>query len=205
MTSFNNTKRHNKRKFLNKEKRKSVKSLRKKVKVFDVNYSNYGLFKEKIASDNSLMFVAYVANWCHYCKELKKNWPQLLNKLKKIKKLKQDMHVVLIEEQMFKNDPEINVSGYPTIRLYLNGEVIQYGRERTPSKIATFVKGQLNKYNMIKKRQYNKKIKSKSKKLKKYNEKQEKNKQKKTRKQRRKKKQNKNNFFQDNMKSILEI
>ena len=30
------------------------------------------------------MFVAYVANWCHYCKELK-NWPQLLNKLKKLK------------------------------------------------------------------------------------------------------------------------
>ena len=48
MTSFNNTKRHNKRKFLNKEKRKSVKSLRKS-QVFDVNYGNYGLFKEKIA------------------------------------------------------------------------------------------------------------------------------------------------------------
>ena len=201
MISFNNTKRHNKRKFSNKEKRKSVKSLRKKVKVFDVNYGNYGLFKERIASDNSLMFVAYVANWCHYCKELKKNWPQLLNKLKKIKKLKQDMHVVLIEEQMFKNDPEINVSGYPTIRLYLNGEVIHYGRERTPSKIATFVKGQLNKYNMIKKRKYNKRVTSKIK-LKKEKKQKPKNKLKSIK---RKKNKRKKKLFQDNMKSILEI
>ena len=87
---------------------------------------------------------------------------------------------------------------------YLNGEAIQYGRERTPSKIATFVKGQLNKYNMIKKRQYNKKIKSKFKKLKKNEEKQERNKQKKTKKQRKRRKKKKD-FFQDNMKSILEI
>lgn len=204
MTSFKNTTRHNKRKSLNKDKRKSVKKYHKRVKVFDVNYSNYGLFKEKISSDYSLMLVAYIANWCPHCKELKRNWSQLVNKLKKIKKLKQNMHVVLIEEQLFKNDPEINVSGYPTIRLYLNGEIIDYARERTPSKIATFVKGQLNKYDLINKRKYNKRVTNK---IKQKKEKKQKSKIKlKSRKKRRKRlRKIKKDFFEDNMKSILEI
>ena len=85
MTSFKNTTRHNKKNNLNKDKRKSVKNSNKRVKVFDVNYGNYGLFKEKISSDYSLMLVAYIANWCPHCKELKRNWSQLVNKLKKIR------------------------------------------------------------------------------------------------------------------------
>jgi len=74
---------------------------------------------QKVLNDNKPTFVAFVANWCGHCKNLKKDWLEF-------EKDNEDKNCNIISIDCANdNNKDLaekhKVKGYPTIRFYPNG------------------------------------------------------------------------------------
>ena len=95
---------------------------------------------QQALSDGKPAFVAFVADWCGYCKKLKPEWKQFEEDYKG-----NDCNVVSVECTKYKDlGKKHNVSGYPTIKYLPNGlndpnGAIDYKGERTEQGFLSFL------------------------------------------------------------------
>jgi thiol-disulfide isomerase/thioredoxin len=98
-----------------------------------INQRNIPKFEKSI--NKGIWFVWYYAEWCGHCKNMEQEWKDFSTKPPK------GINVAKIESTIIpqmKNDP--GVVGYPTIKLYNNGnEVTNYDGERTAKSFKNFL------------------------------------------------------------------
>jgi thiol-disulfide isomerase/thioredoxin len=108
----------------------------------------YYYITEKFNNDNKYL-VLYHTNWCGYCKKFIPIWNELKNdeKLKNIifidvdmsdnnnKKINNDK----IEVDILNKIKNIEINGFPTIKLFYKGEIINYENNREKDEIIKFI------------------------------------------------------------------
>jgi thiol-disulfide isomerase/thioredoxin len=91
-------------------------------------------------SDNKPAFVAFVADWCGYCKKLKPQWLDFEKNYSG-----NSVNVLSIECTKYKDiAKKYNISGYPTIKylpygLNNSSSAVDYEGERTPEGFTSFL------------------------------------------------------------------
>ena len=82
-------------------------------------------------------FVKYYANWCPHCTSMQSQWNNLENHATLEKK---NINIAEIEESfLHKLNYKPDVLGYPTIKLYNNGEGEDFQGERSTEGMANFL------------------------------------------------------------------
>jgi thiol-disulfide isomerase/thioredoxin len=82
-------------------------------------------------------FVKYYANWCPHCTSMQSQWDNLENHETLIKK---NINIAEIEESfVHKLNYKPDVLGFPTIKLYNNGEGEDFQGERSTEGMANFI------------------------------------------------------------------
>lgn len=111
-------------------------------------------FEKKYNKKGDAYFVWFYANWCGHCKVMIDSWNEFVAQAKK-----QVPHVKVLKIESEHINSKHNVTGFPTIRLYKNGKIIEYSGDRTPEDFLKFIKDQkINAYGK-KKSKHNKKTK----------------------------------------------
>ena len=91
---------------------------------------------EKFVAEQKFTVVEFYAPWCGHCKSLAPEWASAAGKLKKmgvlLAKVDADQHKSLAEKY--------GVSGYPTIKIFKDGEASEYDGPREAKGIVKFVK-----------------------------------------------------------------
>ena len=95
---------------------------------------------KEVLSNGKPAFVAFVADWCGYCKKLKPNWEEFERSYKGT-----DCNVVCVECTKYKDlAKKHNISGFPTIKYLPKGlgdpsDAVDYKGERTPQGFSSFL------------------------------------------------------------------
>jgi len=119
--------------------------------VHVTNENDLNLYNKK-----GLWLVWYYAEWCGHCVAMEENW----NKFIEMNNNKSKINIARIEDTMLGRLDNVNIQGFPTIKIYKNGkELEQYSDERTPEKFLKFLKKHEKKQKASKKK-LTKKVKS---------------------------------------------
>jgi len=104
------------------------------IKVIDGN--GVKNFNDSIKNDSWLVW--YYADWCGHCKAMENEWENLESKCDKNKRL----NIAKVNDQYISQlEKNPNVRGFPTIKLYSNGnEVKDYDGERNSNSFLKFLK-----------------------------------------------------------------
>ena len=109
--------------------------------VVKINKANSKLFN-KTLKDNKFI-VVYFMEQCGHCVELKPKWNEA------VKKNGDKSLIAEIEYQDMKyldNNELKDIRGFPTIKVFENGKLVEeYSEERTPEKLAKFIKKNASK------------------------------------------------------------
>lgn len=89
----------------------------------------------------SRVYGRFYANWCGHCKNMAKDWAELIQDklflkdaiMFDVEDKDQDKHIPKIKE--YTNDKNIKVDGYPTIFKIINGVTEYYNGEKTKEKL----------------------------------------------------------------------
>jgi len=89
----------------------------------------------------SRVYGRFYANWCGHCKNMAKDWAELIQDklflkdaiIFDVEDKDQDKHIPRIKE--YTNDKNIKVDGYPTIFKIINGVTEYYNGEKTKEKL----------------------------------------------------------------------
>ncbi|KAF2352259.1 disulfide isomerase [Trinorchestia longiramus] len=95
--------------------------------VIELTDSN---FDKTVLKDGGMWLVEFFAPWCGHCKNLAPHWEEAATKLNGIMKLgalDATVHTVKASEY--------NIKGFPTIKFFHNGDVVDYDGGRTASDI----------------------------------------------------------------------
>ena len=160
------------------------------VNVIDVNKSNK-INKFNNMVKNSITLVAFIAPWCGHCKALHPKWRTLKKMMKRFVSEKKLVIATVEEKYINEVDIKSEVSGFPTIKLYKDGEYVdEYNGPRELPDLYNYIKSHVKLTN--KNKQNKKKGKTKNKKLKKKKTKNKaKNRTKKTKRKSKNRKKNK--------------
>ena len=94
------------------------------MKILHVN-SEKDLIKFNNTVKRGKMLVVFVANWCGYCKYLKPIWKKMEKTMKKSKCVKNGIVAMIYSDYKDRVQVPSNCDGYPTIRLFKDGEKIK--------------------------------------------------------------------------------
>tara|TARA_B110000208_G_scaffold180113_1_gene229526 strand:- start:49 stop:504 length:456 start_codon:yes stop_codon:yes gene_type:complete len=91
------------------------------MKIINVNSTKSVKTFNKISKKGNVM-VAFVATWCGHCQNLKPIWKKMVKMMKK----KGINGVIALVYSDFREQIDINTdcNGYPTIRLYKDGKIV---------------------------------------------------------------------------------
>lgn len=91
------------------------------MKIINVNSDKSVKTFNKISKKGNVM-VAFVATWCGHCQNLKPIWEKMVKMMKK----KGTNGVIALVYSDYKEQIDINneCNGYPTIRLYKDGKIV---------------------------------------------------------------------------------
>ncbi len=67
--------------------------------------------------------VAFLADWCGHCREFKPKWNKIMEKMKR--NTKEGMLATVPEPFMERTIGKFQVSGFPTLRLFKKGELVE--------------------------------------------------------------------------------
>jgi thiol-disulfide isomerase/thioredoxin len=88
---------------------------------------------DSIIKKKEPVLVLYFGEWCSYCKEFKPMWDEFI-KICKIKTA--EIESELLNLSSSKNH---SVSSFPTIKLFVNGKLVLFEKERSIDNLNTFV------------------------------------------------------------------
>lgn len=92
---------------------------------------------DKFIAEEEFVFVKFYAPWCGHCKKMAPDYKELGAKFNvegsKIKIAKVDSTI----HKEFSG--KFGIEGFPTLKLFVNGEPIDYSGERTKEAISTFI------------------------------------------------------------------
>uniref|UniRef100_A0A2P2HXV2 protein disulfide-isomerase n=2 Tax=Hirondellea gigas TaxID=1518452 RepID=A0A2P2HXV2_9CRUS len=90
-------------------------------------------FEKLVLKSDDMWLVEFFAPWCGHCKNLEPHWAEAATKLKGLMKLGAlDATVHTVKAGQY------NVNGFPTIKFFYNGEVIDYDGGRTAGDIVSW-------------------------------------------------------------------
>ena len=114
----------------------------KKLDIMDVNNSNVNNFNNKIKTMPAV--VCFHADWCGHCQQLKPEWDSMVKNLKK--KNLNGLLARIEEKNLDKAQCDKDIKGYPTIRVFKNGEKDEdYSGTRESKELTEFVESILSK------------------------------------------------------------
>jgi thiol-disulfide isomerase/thioredoxin len=106
---------------------------------------------EKFNNDEKIL-ILYYADWCGYCKKFIPLWNEIKNNenLKNINFIDVNMSdnnkIIInknLETTLENKIKEVEINGFPTIKLFYKGQIINYEDKREKDNIITFI----NSYN----------------------------------------------------------
>ena len=127
------------------------------MKVFTINDSSTNVDSFKSQLNKGPWLLQLHADWCGYCQLLKPQWKKFEDT---VKNSKCKFNIASIESSALQRHfPNIDVVGYPTIRVFHNGQPKEdYNGNRQAENLVQFVKSHsLNKSNSTKKSRTNSK------------------------------------------------
>jgi thiol-disulfide isomerase/thioredoxin len=93
------------------------------MKIIHVN-SEKDLNKFNKTIKKGKMMVVFVADWCGHCQHLKPIWKKMERVMKKTNCAKSSMLVMVYSDYRERVNIPHNCNGYPTIRLYKDGKIL---------------------------------------------------------------------------------
>ena len=131
-----------------------------KVEVIELNDMNVGDVAKRLHGKKPV-FVAYLADWCGHCRDFKPHWEMVKQDLI-MNPNKMDGMVITANDQIMRNLPLKQPSGFPTMSLYNGTEYIDdYKGMRNKEDVLAFIKSHLKEKKMRKSKK-SKKSKRKS-------------------------------------------
>ena len=115
----------------------------------NVNQNNLEFINNELKKKK--MIVAFIAHWCHHCKELLPTWYSVIQKLKNKKS-----NVIILtvpEEFMGQLNCDTNIRGFPTIRVFKSGKkMLDYNGPRDEKHLEKFILSHLKDKRNVKSR-----------------------------------------------------
>ena len=134
-----------------------------KVEVIELNDMNVGDVAKRLHGKKPV-FVAYLADWCGHCRDFKPHWEMVKQDLI-MNPNKMDGMVITANDQIMRNLPLKQPSGFPTMSLYNGTEYIDdYKGMRNKEDVLAFIKSHLKEKKMRKSKKSKKYKKKKGKK-----------------------------------------
>ena len=120
-----------------------------KVEVIELNDMNVGDVAKRLHGKKPV-FVAYLADWCGHCHDFKPHWEMVKQDLI-MNPNKMDGMVITANDQIMRNLPLKQPSGFPTMSLYNGTEYIDdYKGMRNKEDVLAFIKSHLKEKKMRK-------------------------------------------------------
>ena len=90
---------------------------------------------------NKVAVVFFNTDWCGHCQNFKPKWEKLKQEMDGTKINGVDVSFISVDcDEKAELGKAYNVSGYPTIKLLTDSEVIEYDDERSESKLRQFIR-----------------------------------------------------------------
>ena len=99
------------------------------------SFNNY--FNENIGNDK-LQIVAFLADWCGYCQQFKPEWEKF--KRHANKKFINGIVATASDKSIDKLNCDKNIQGFPTIRIFKNGNHMDYNGPRDSNNLINYIK-----------------------------------------------------------------
>ena len=128
------------------------------------NINDFNNYYNKNNQTDKLQIVAFLANWCGFCEKFKPEWQKFKNMAKS--NLINGVVATASDKSMGSLKCNNQINGFPTIRIFKNGEHIDYDGERDSKHLTDYLKnleekGSMSYFKSNKKDTKNPKIKIK--------------------------------------------
>jgi len=101
----------------------------------------HSIFEETVLKSDKLVLVEFYAPWCGHCKKLEPIYNQLGEEFEA------DSRVLVAKMDATANyvDPDLGVTGFPTIILFNKGKTTTYKGDRSQPSLSKFIRDNLPK------------------------------------------------------------
>ena len=117
------------------------------MRVLNLNSGNVNEFNKLMTNDKQKIVCKVWADWCGYCKQLNKIWPDIENKIEKEK----GDGLVSIEEQIIPSVNCLDAREIPGFSIFSmkgeRGKKKEYNGKRDVDSLVEYIKQKLNKSN----------------------------------------------------------
>ena len=112
----------------------------------DKKIKDFNKYFKKYSKTDKLHIVAFLANWCGFCEQFKPEW----QKFKKMAKNDLINGIIATASDKSMNSLNCNnkINGFPTIRIFKDGNYIDYNGARDSESLKKFLKELENKSSM---------------------------------------------------------
>jgi len=122
--------------------RKNQDALNSNNVVFNSNVVENFTDNELEANSGEVVMVLFFVNWCPHCKSVKPTWEKAASELNNTKVNGKNVRFVSVDcEEKPELGEKYNVEGYPTIKVFTEGNVQEYEGDRSLSGIKSYLNG----------------------------------------------------------------
>jgi len=110
------------------------------------NINDFNNYFEKNNETDKLHIVAFLANWCGFCEQFKPEWQKFKNMAKN--KLINGIVATASDKSMGSLKCNNQINGFPTIRIFKNGNYLDYNGQRDSKHLTDYLKNLESKSSM---------------------------------------------------------